>query len=125
MEEQAFLCNKVTDLEKEVCLYSFFDVAFKNEFYARFFQVTTLSTLVAKQDEAMKLSNLEKARHVVTSSEHDPAKTVLYIEEYRSLLEKYTEACVVRSSKEGLALKAQEDLKKQVCDFKSNAMFSL
>ena len=57
---------------------------------------------------------------MVTLSRHDLSKTVLYIDEYSSLIEKYMEACVVQISRKGLALKAQENLKKQVCVVQSN-----
>ena len=53
------------------------------------------------------------ARAVVTSSQHDTSKTKMYIDELRTLLKKYTAACVVRNSAETLALKAKEEVEKR------------
>ena len=67
-----------------------------------------MSTLAAKQDETLERNSEEIARAVVTSSQHDPSKTLMYIEEYSALLDKYTAACVVRSLAKTMAVKAKE-----------------
>ena len=73
-----------------------------------------MSTLAAKQDETLERNSEEIARAVVTSSQHDPSKILMYIEEYSALLDKYTAACVVRSSAETMAVKAKEEVEEQV-----------
>ena len=73
-----------------------------------------MTTVIQKQDESMSQTNEERAGLVVHSSKHDETKTSLYIEEYAALLDKYTAACVVRSSAETMAVKAKEEVEEQV-----------
>ena len=73
-----------------------------------------MSSLAAKQDETLERNREEIERAVVTSGHHDPSKTLMYIEEYSALLEKYTAACVVRNSAKVMAVKVNEGLEKRV-----------
>ena len=87
------------------------------------FQIATLTTLVQQQDDSMMKSNSEKAALIVRSSQHDASKTAVYIEEYARLLDKYTSACVVRSSKEELAIHKKDVMEKKVSTWTETWVF--
>lgn len=71
--------------------------------------------MLAKQQEAsLENMNNETARLVVERSEHDAEKKELYIQEYKSLLEKYNSACIVRSTREEIVLNEKEAIAEQV-----------
>ena len=71
--------------------------------------------MLAKQQEAsIENLNAETARLVVERTEHDADKKELYIQEYKSLLEKYNSACIVRSTRKEILLNEKEAIAEHV-----------
>ena len=62
----------------------------------------------------METANQEIAKLIVERCSRDKNQTSMYIEEYASLLEKYTTSCVVRSAREDVVKKAKEAFEKKV-----------
>ena len=71
--------------------------------------------MLAKQQEAsLENMNNETARLVVETSEHDAEQKELFIQEYKSLLEEYNSACIVRSTREQIVFNEKEAIAEQV-----------